>query len=90
MVPGSSQNSRSRLRRKNKLEALATRNIPTKVRAISIQGQDALIGLPLRMPCPKGYMKTFLVKLNACMSQQEVAKRIEKAFGDLDGDKKEI
>jgi len=89
MNPQSSQPSRSRLRRKNKLEALANREVPTKVRAISIQGQDALIGLPLRMPCQKGYMKTFLVKLSACMSQQEIAKRIEKAFGDLDGDKKE-
>jgi len=71
------------------METLASREVPTKIRAISIQGQDALIGLPLRMPCQKGYMKTFLVKLNACMSQQEIARRIEKAFGDLNGNKKE-
>jgi len=89
MSPGSSQISRSRLRRKNKLKLLTNRELPTKVRAISIQGQDALIGLPLRMPCKKGYCKSFLVKLDACMSQQEIARRIEIAFGDLDEDKKE-
>jgi len=66
------------------MKELASREVPTKVRAISIQGQDALIGLPLRMPCPKGCMRTFLVKLSACMSQQEIARRIEIAFGDLD------
>jgi len=72
------------------METLASREVPIKIRAISIQGQDALIGLPLRMPCQKGHMKTFLVKLNACMSQQEIARRIEKAFGDLNGNKKEV
>jgi len=84
VAPKSSQNDRKRLRRIGKLQELATREISIPIKAISIQGQDALIGLPLRMPCRKGYMKTFLVKLNACMSQQEIARRIEMAFGDLD------